>query len=105
MVEVGWPAWRVARQAFTRLTGLTLTVRRCWDQWAEEASFTRRPGSVRPRQSSHQDDCNIIRHARARPLSRHRQHLHDWPLCLPEPSKGTWLKYIWYRGAYCVCCQ
>ncbi|GFY36832.1 hypothetical protein TNCV_2567941 [Trichonephila clavipes] len=27
------------------------------------------------------------------------------PLCLPEPSQGTWLKDIWYRGVPYVCCQ
>ncbi|GFY08317.1 hypothetical protein TNCV_1357231 [Trichonephila clavipes] len=81
-----------------------LTVRRCWDQWTEKTAFTRRSGSCRPRQTSHQEDHRIIRPPHW-PLSRHWQYLHYGPLCLPEASQGTWLKDIWYRGAHYVCCQ
>ncbi|GFW52947.1 transposable element Tcb2 transposase [Trichonephila clavipes] len=35
----------------------------CWDQWSREMSFTRRPGSGRPRQTSCQKDHHIVRNA------------------------------------------
>ncbi|GFS58956.1 transposable element Tcb2 transposase [Trichonephila clavipes] len=34
--------------------------RRCWDQWIQEISFTRRPGSGRLRQTSHREDRHIV---------------------------------------------
>ncbi|GFW09570.1 transposable element Tcb2 transposase [Trichonephila clavipes] len=36
----------------------------CWDQWIREISFIRRPGSGRPRQTSHREDHHIVRNAR-----------------------------------------
>ncbi|GFX17787.1 hypothetical protein TNCV_475871 [Trichonephila clavipes] len=50
-------------------------VKSCWDQWIREMSFTRRPGSERPRQTSSREDRHIIRNARDsqvlhRPTSR-----------------------------------
>ncbi|GFV70336.1 transposable element Tcb2 transposase [Trichonephila clavipes] len=42
-------ARRVARQ----LGCSDCVVRRCWDKWIREMSFTRRQGSGRPRQISH----------------------------------------------------
>ncbi|GFX46859.1 transposable element Tcb2 transposase [Trichonephila clavipes] len=44
-------------------------VKRCWDQWIREMSFTRRPGSGRHRQTSHQDDRHIVRNARVQPTA------------------------------------
>ncbi|GFS89263.1 HTH_Tnp_Tc3_2 domain-containing protein [Trichonephila clavipes] len=44
MMEAGWSAKRVARQ----LGYSNYVVRRCWDQWILEMSFTRRPSSGRP---------------------------------------------------------
>ncbi|GFW66396.1 transposable element Tcb2 transposase [Trichonephila clavipes] len=44
MMESGWSARRVARE----LGHSDCVVRRCWDQWIREMSFTRRPGSGRP---------------------------------------------------------
>ncbi|GFY13803.1 transposable element Tcb2 transposase [Trichonephila clavipes] len=41
MMEAGWSARRVARQ----LGSSDCVVRRCWDQWIREMSFTRRPGT------------------------------------------------------------
>ncbi|GFU82628.1 hypothetical protein TNCV_2306721 [Trichonephila clavipes] len=38
-IEAGWSAWRVARQ----LGHSDCVVRRYWDQWIREMSFTRRP--------------------------------------------------------------
>ncbi|GFW18307.1 HTH_Tnp_Tc3_2 domain-containing protein [Trichonephila clavipes] len=55
MMEAGWSARRVARQ----LGRSDCVVRRCWDQWIQKMSFTRRPGSGRPRQTSHQEDRHI----------------------------------------------
>ncbi|GFT43421.1 transposable element Tcb2 transposase [Trichonephila clavipes] len=42
MLEDGWSVQRVARQVACS----DLTVRRCWDQWAEETLFRRCPGSA-----------------------------------------------------------
>ncbi|GFT16418.1 transposable element Tcb2 transposase [Trichonephila clavipes] len=44
-----------------------LTVRTCWDHGTKETSFTRRPGSERPRQTNRREDHHIIRHARFEP--------------------------------------
>ncbi|GFX54311.1 transposable element Tcb2 transposase [Trichonephila clavipes] len=43
MMEAGWSARPVARQLGRSV------VKRCWDQWIREMSFTRRLGSGRPR--------------------------------------------------------
>ncbi|GFS86897.1 transposable element Tcb2 transposase [Trichonephila clavipes] len=64
-MDARWLARRVARPV-----GLSdLTVRRCWDQWTEETSFTRRPVSERPRKTSHREDRHIIRYAHVEPTS------------------------------------
>ncbi|GFS88457.1 transposable element Tcb2 transposase [Trichonephila clavipes] len=65
MIEAGWSARRVARQ----LGHSDCVVRRCWDQWIREMSFTRSPGSGRPRQTSHREDCHIVRNARVQPTA------------------------------------
>ncbi|GFT85415.1 HTH_Tnp_Tc3_2 domain-containing protein [Trichonephila clavipes] len=39
----------------------------CWDQWIREMSFTRRPGSGRPRQTSRREDLHIVRNAHVQP--------------------------------------
>ncbi|GFW11338.1 transposable element Tcb2 transposase [Trichonephila clavipes] len=52
MMEEGWSARRVARQ----LGHSDCVVRRCLDKWIREMSFTRRPGSGRPRQTSRRED-------------------------------------------------
>ncbi|GFX30572.1 transposable element Tcb2 transposase [Trichonephila clavipes] len=39
-------------------------MRRCWDQWIREMSFTRRPGPGSPRQTSRRVDHHIVRNAR-----------------------------------------
>ncbi|GFY17541.1 transposable element Tcb2 transposase [Trichonephila clavipes] len=46
---IGMVSYRVARQ----LGRSDCVVRRRWDQWIREMSFIRRPGSGRPRQTSH----------------------------------------------------
>ncbi|GFV97649.1 transposable element Tcb2 transposase [Trichonephila clavipes] len=58
-MEARGSARRVARQ----LGRSDCVVRRCFDQWIREISFTRRPGSGSPRQTSRQED----RHNRVQP--------------------------------------
>ncbi|GFW63865.1 transposable element Tcb2 transposase [Trichonephila clavipes] len=65
MMEAGWSARRVARQ-FGRSV---CVMRRCWDQWIREMSFTRRPGSGRSRQTSRREDHHIVRNARVQPTA------------------------------------
>ncbi|GFX19008.1 transposable element Tcb2 transposase [Trichonephila clavipes] len=55
MIEVRWSARRVARQ----LGPSDCVVRRCWDQWIREMSFTRRPGSGCPRQTRPLDESRL----------------------------------------------
>ncbi|GFW84275.1 transposable element Tcb2 transposase [Trichonephila clavipes] len=54
-MEAGWSARQVASQ----LGSFDCVVRRCWDQWIREMSFTRRPGSGCDRQTSRREDCHI----------------------------------------------
>ncbi|GFX37655.1 transposable element Tcb2 transposase [Trichonephila clavipes] len=65
MMEVGWSARQVARQ----LCRSDCIVRRCWDQWIREMSFTRRPGSGRPRHTSRREDDHSVRNARVQPAA------------------------------------
>ncbi|GFW93653.1 hypothetical protein TNCV_4541821 [Trichonephila clavipes] len=39
------------------------------DQWIREMSFTRRPGSGRPRQTSRREDHHIVKDARVQPTA------------------------------------
>ncbi|GFV40649.1 transposable element Tcb2 transposase [Trichonephila clavipes] len=55
-MEAGWSGRRVARH-FGRSD---CVVRRCWDQWIREMSFTRRLDSGWPRQTSHREDRHIL---------------------------------------------
>ncbi|GFV16717.1 uncharacterized protein TNCV_4419041 [Trichonephila clavipes] len=57
MMKAGWSTRGVARQ----LGGTNCVVSRCWDQWIREISFTRRPGSGRPQQTSRRKDHRIVR--------------------------------------------
>ncbi|GFS93670.1 transposable element Tcb2 transposase [Trichonephila clavipes] len=61
-MEAGWSARRVARQ----LGHSDCVVRRCWDQWIREMSFTRRPSSGLPRQTSRREDSHIRRERESR---------------------------------------
>ncbi|GFW75262.1 transposable element Tcb2 transposase [Trichonephila clavipes] len=63
MMEAGWSARRVARQ----LGHSDCVVRRCRDPWIQEMSFTRRPGSGHPRQTSRREDHFIARNAHVQP--------------------------------------
>ncbi|GFV54519.1 transposable element Tcb2 transposase [Trichonephila clavipes] len=58
-MEAGWAAKRVSRQ----LGRSDCVVRRCWDQWIREMSFTQRPGSGCPRQTSRREDHHVVRNA------------------------------------------
>ncbi|GFW88622.1 transposable element Tcb2 transposase [Trichonephila clavipes] len=66
MREAGWSARRVARQLGR---SSDYVVRRCWDQWIREMSFTRRPGSGRLRQKSRREYHHIIRNERVQPTT------------------------------------
>ncbi|GFV72052.1 transposable element Tcb2 transposase [Trichonephila clavipes] len=68
MMEAPWSARRVARQ----LGRSDCVVSGCWDQWIQEMSFTRIPGSGRPRQTSRLKYRPIVRNARVQPTTSHR---------------------------------
>ncbi|GFX04775.1 transposable element Tcb2 transposase [Trichonephila clavipes] len=65
MMEAGWSARRVARQ----LDHYDCVVRRCWDQWIREMSFTQRPGSGCSRQTNRRQDHHIVRNACVQPAA------------------------------------
>ncbi|GFW08993.1 transposable element Tcb2 transposase [Trichonephila clavipes] len=65
MMEDGWSVRQVARQ----LGSSDCVVRRRWDQWIREMSFTWRPGSGRPRQTSRREVRHIVRNARVQPTA------------------------------------
>ncbi|GFU57859.1 transposable element Tcb2 transposase [Trichonephila clavipes] len=64
-METGWRAKRVDCQ----LDHSYCVVRRCWDQWIREMSFSRRPGEGYPGQNSRQEDHHIVRNARLQPTA------------------------------------
>ncbi|GFX33955.1 HTH_Tnp_Tc3_2 domain-containing protein [Trichonephila clavipes] len=64
-VEAGWSARQVARQ----LGHSDCVVRSCWDQWIREMSFTRRPGSGSPLQTSRRENRHIVRNACVQPTA------------------------------------
>ncbi|GFW74009.1 uncharacterized protein TNCV_545331 [Trichonephila clavipes] len=65
MMEAEWSARRVAGQ----LGHSDCVVRRCWNQWIREMSFTRRPGSECSRWISRREDSHIVRNARVQPTA------------------------------------
>ncbi|GFY13806.1 transposable element Tcb2 transposase [Trichonephila clavipes] len=65
MMKAGWSARRVVGQ----LGHSDCVVRRCWDQWIREISFTRRPASGRPRQISRRKDRYIVAPSLGAPVS------------------------------------
>ncbi|GFU79561.1 transposable element Tcb2 transposase, partial [Trichonephila clavipes] len=66
--EAGWSAMRVTRQF-----GLCdCVVRKCWEHWIQDMSYTRKLASGCHRQTSRREDRHIIRTARVQsPPSRH----------------------------------
>ncbi|GFV08924.1 uncharacterized protein TNCV_3821671 [Trichonephila clavipes] len=63
MMKAGCSARRVARH----LDRYYSVVRKFWDQRIRDMSFTRRPGSRHPRQTSCRDDRHIVRNALVQP--------------------------------------
>ncbi|GFW91403.1 transposable element Tcb2 transposase [Trichonephila clavipes] len=68
-------------------------------------SFTRRPGSGRPRHTNHREDHRIVRIARVQPTaSSPTIQAQVAPslgsLCLLEPYEGTWQNDVWDRCAH-----
>ncbi|GFT67835.1 transposable element Tcb2 transposase [Trichonephila clavipes] len=57
------------RRAAPQLGRSDCVVRRCWDQWIREMSFTRRPDSRCPRQTNRREDRQKVRNARAQPTA------------------------------------
>ncbi|PRD19384.1 UNVERIFIED_CONTAM: hypothetical protein NCL1_57479 [Trichonephila clavipes] len=105
MMEAVWSSRRVAHQ----LGGSDCVARRCWDQWIRDMSFTQRPGSGCPRQTSCREDHRIVRNARVEPTAlsaaiQAQVEPLQGPLYLLEPCEGAWLKDIWDHGAHYVCC-
>ncbi|GFT74220.1 uncharacterized protein TNCV_4081411 [Trichonephila clavipes] len=104
-MEAEWSARRVARQ----LGYSDCVLRRCWNQRIRGMSFTRRPDSRRPRQTSLREDHYIVRNACVQPTaSLAAIQAQVAPslggLCLLEPYKGARLKDIWDHAAQCVRC-
>ncbi|GFT03387.1 HTH_Tnp_Tc3_2 domain-containing protein [Trichonephila clavipes] len=62
-------AGRSARRVGHQLGRSDCVVRRCWDQWIQEMSFTRRPVSGLPRQISRREDRLIVRNACLQPTA------------------------------------
>ncbi|GFT62108.1 uncharacterized protein TNCV_3812641 [Trichonephila clavipes] len=105
VTEDGWSDRRVAHQ----LSRFDCAVMRCWEQLIREKSFTRRPGSGRPRQTSRRENHPIVRNARVQPTASSAAIQAQvvpsiGPRCFLEPYEGTWLKDIWDRGVHYVCC-
>ncbi|GFU83276.1 transposable element Tcb2 transposase [Trichonephila clavipes] len=65
MMEAGWSARRIALQ----LGCSDCVVRRCWEQWIREMSFTRKLGSGRPPQTSCREDRRVVRNALVQPTT------------------------------------
>ncbi|GFV45153.1 transposable element Tcb2 transposase [Trichonephila clavipes] len=75
-------------------------VRRCWDQWIQYMSFTRRPCSGRPRQTNRREDHRIVRNARVQAtassasiqaqMPSHRRLRLEW--CR---ARGNWTTARW----------
>ncbi|GFU43206.1 transposable element Tcb2 transposase [Trichonephila clavipes] len=110
-MEAEGSARRVARQ----LGHSDCVMRRCWDQWIREMSFTQIPGSRRPRQTIHREDRHIVRNARVHPTASSAAiqaqvapsigvsvSSRTVPRCLAEGQLGLWcpirLRLEWCRA-------
>ncbi|GFW94419.1 transposable element Tcb2 transposase [Trichonephila clavipes] len=91
MMEAGWPARRVVRQ----LGRSDCVVSRGWDQWIRKMSFTRRPGSGRPRQTSRRKDRHIVRNARVQPTASSAAIQAQW--CR---ARGNWTAAEWNQVVF-----
>ncbi|GFU71614.1 transposable element Tcb2 transposase [Trichonephila clavipes] len=99
MMEAGWLAKRVARQ-LDRSDCVVPAV--CWDQWIRDMSFTRRPGSGRPRQTSRREDRHIAapvssRTIRTRLAEEHLGSRHPLRV-LPLTPSPRCLRLHWYSA-------
>ncbi|GFX00787.1 uncharacterized protein TNCV_4577541 [Trichonephila clavipes] len=94
MMEAVWSARRVARQ----LGHSDWVVRRYWDQWIREMSFTRRPGSKRPRQTSRREEHQMVRNARVQPTDLstaiQAQDSHGEIFSDPSDISKRWIEYF-----------
>ncbi|GFT82679.1 uncharacterized protein TNCV_1634421 [Trichonephila clavipes] len=104
LMDAGWSAKRVARQ----LGRSNCSTKRCWDQWIRDMSFTRKPGSGRPRQTSGREGCHIVKKSHVQPTAssaaiQAQVEPSIGPLCLLEIYEGAWLKDIWDRNTLCMC--
>ncbi|GFX87553.1 transposable element Tcb2 transposase [Trichonephila clavipes] len=73
-MEAVWSSMRVAR----RLGSSDCVVRRCWNQWIREVSFTRITGSGRPRQTSRLEERYIVSDESRFNLSSDDNHVRLW---------------------------
>ncbi|GFU93788.1 transposable element Tcb2 transposase [Trichonephila clavipes] len=91
MMKVGWSDSQIACQ----LGHSDCVVRRCWDQWIQEMSFTRRSGSGCRQQTSRRED-RLIRPLRVLPLSpTHRRLRLEW-----RPALGNWTAAEWNQVVF-----
>ncbi|GFV26247.1 uncharacterized protein TNCV_698691 [Trichonephila clavipes] len=95
-------ARRVARQ----FGHSDCVVRKCWDPWIREMSFTRRPGLGRSQQTSRREDHHILRNScvQLTALLAAIQAQVAPSLGSPRTIRSAWLKNIWDRGTHYVCC-
>ncbi|GFW68208.1 transposable element Tcb2 transposase [Trichonephila clavipes] len=78
-MEAVWSSREVARQ----LGHSDRVERRCWDQWIGEMSFTRRPGSGRPRQTSRREHHHVY--------SAHSPMSYRSAILVPSPPRSLQL--------------
>ncbi|GFV28576.1 transposable element Tcb2 transposase [Trichonephila clavipes] len=90
-MEAGESARRVGRQ----LGRFDCVVRRCWDLWIRQTSFTRRPGSGRPRQTSRREDHHIVRNARVQLTASSAAIQAQW--CR---ARGNWTAAEWNQVVF-----
>ncbi|GFV42918.1 uncharacterized protein TNCV_1587261 [Trichonephila clavipes] len=96
-MEAGWSARRVARQVGRS----DLTVRRCWDQWAKETSFTTTLRAPSSDHSLRRSSYHTTRPRRANCLIGHCPNTGS--TFTTDPCvflNHHWLKDIWYRCAH-----
>ncbi|GFU54304.1 transposable element Tcb1 transposase [Trichonephila clavipes] len=104
MMEAGWSARRVARQ----LGSSSCVVRRCWDQWIREMSFTRKQAQdaldrpVNEKTATYIRRCLAEGHLGSRcPLRvllltpTHRRHRLEW--CY---ARGNWTAAEWNQVVF-----
>ncbi|GFX88734.1 transposable element Tcb2 transposase [Trichonephila clavipes] len=94
-----------SRQVACQLGCSACVVRRCWDQWFPVMSFTRRPGSGRPRQTNRKDGHHVVAPSLGAPCQTIRRylatgHLGSWHplnvlLLSPTPRR---LRLKWCRA-------